>query len=86
MKNQVLFISRYSFTDAGGRTVTGCKVTALGPVKTAPDAKGHEVITYSAPYELFDSFSQVPGNYELDFQHFQSQGKASVRLVGAKPV
>ncbi len=66
MRATVVHVSRYDFTTDDNKHLTGCKITFLGDAVSTSTAKGREAVTASAPIAVFDRFSQVPAEYDLD--------------------
>lgn len=81
---KVLHVSRFDFQDEG-KTIKGCKVTALGPQMNEDNSKGCQVLVLSAPYEIWNRFSQLPADYELDLVPKVVQGKVVLSLRDAAP-
>ncbi len=83
----VIHVSRFSFTDsATGRSIRGCKIVALGKPQEDADSRGRKPATMSAPYELFDCFKQIPGDYHLDLNIENGRnGSTKVSVLAAHP-
>jgi hypothetical protein len=81
----VLHVRPYSFKDDSGRQVEGTTVTYLD-VSMEPygDELGYAPLQLSAPPELGQRFTRVPGFYQLDFRQRRGKGgKPTISLAGA---
>lgn len=86
-KYQVLHVSRYDFKDAEtNKQITGCKVTVLGDTDTSPNSRGRQVLKFSAPIAIWDRFSNVPGEYELDLVPRMNGNSVKLELKDASMV
>lgn len=64
---QVTSISRYDFVPEGKtQRLSGCKVNVLLPPVQEQNKRGSVVLTMVAPYQIFDSFQELPAAYDLE--------------------
>lgn len=82
-KYKVLHVSRYDFKNSEGEVIRGCKVTVLGDPFSDEKNKGCAILTFPAPYSLWDKFGAIPADYDLDLLPKQSGNKVSLFLKDA---
>jgi hypothetical protein len=83
----VLLARRYSFTDsASGKKITGSKLTVVGDPISDPDLKGRAVIEFSAPYEVYDVLTTIPGKYRLELSARMNGNKPTMIVTSVAPV
>jgi hypothetical protein len=65
----ILCARRYQFRDDQGRNVEGVTLSYVtDDLQIGGDRLGLEPLTVTAPLELFQSLTQVPGVYQMDFR------------------
>ena len=88
MKVKVLNVKRYDFKADDGAQLRGCKVTFIdGEIGLGEkDSAGLRVETVNADYDMYGSFSALPGTYDLELGlRGKSARIRSAKLVEDKP-
>ncbi len=88
MKDTVLIlkVSRYSMTDEKtGELIEGTKVTYCQSLESTQkqNSLGVEILTGTMPYEAYESFTQLPAFYDVEFR-MKSNSKGQAVLVPEK--
>ena len=82
----MLSAKRYNFTNDDGEKVAGTTLQYLDPVELVSEEarRGVEVLTISAPLELFDQLHTLPGSYDLGFRQRPGRnGRPTLTLTSA---
>lgn len=82
MIKNVLSVTRYKFIPENQNSeISGTKIYVAESNVRENNRIGIDIVCYPASYEMFNSFSEVPGNYELNFKTQSTKFGGSPKIV-----
>jgi hypothetical protein len=85
---RILNATRYNFTSPEGQKLKGCKLTyqnGLYSPEESDRAKGVQLFTVSAPYEVYDALpSTFPCEVEATFNYKQVGKNLTIRIESVR--